>query len=240
MKRLIGLMMLLAASLAFASSGVELDSPDIDLEDTASLKRGGELFATYCQGCHSAKYMRYSRIASDLGLAEEVVKKDLIVGPKTIHDSMTTAMDSKESAAWFLGISPPDLSLIARSRGTDWLYSYLRSFYIDPSRPFGVNNTVYPDVAMPNVLWELQGHQKAVFSTEDGGKVFAGFEHEGSGRMTPGQFDRAMADLVNFLDYVGEPSKLQRIALGKYVILFLLLFVFLAYLLKKEYWKDIH
>jgi ubiquinol-cytochrome c reductase cytochrome c1 subunit len=240
MKKLIGLMMLLASSLVFASGGVELDASDIDLEDTASLKRGGKLFATYCQGCHSAKHMRYSRIASDLGLTDDVVKKDLIVGAKTIHDSMTTAMDSKESAAWFLGVRPPDLSLITRSRGTDWLYSYLRSFYIDPSRPFGVNNTVYPDVVMPNVLWELQGHQKAVFSTEDGEKVFVRFEHEGSGRMTPDQFDQAMADLVNFLAYVGEPSKLQRIALGKYVILFLLLFVFLAYLLKKEYWKDIH
>lgn len=240
MKNVIGILVLLAPLYAVASGGVELDSVDVDLSDKASLKRGGQLFVTYCQSCHAAKHMRYSRIASDWGLDEDEVLKDLIVGSKTISDSMTTAMDSKEASNWFLGIGPPDLSLVARSRGSDWLYTYLRGFYLDESRPFGVNNSVYKDVAMPNVLWEMQGHQKAVFEEEDGNQVFDGFVSVEDGRMTTEQFDRAMADLVNFLVYVGEPAKLERVQMGKYVILYLLIFLVVAYFLKKEYWKDIH
>ena len=240
MKTILGLFMLLGSFCVMASGQVELDSVDIDLDDKASLKRGAELYVTYCQGCHSLKHMRYSRIASDFGLDESEVSKDLIVGDKTINASMTTAMDSKLANEWFLGVGPPDLSLVARSRGADWIYTYLRSFYQDEKRPFGVNNVIYPDVAMPNVLWELQGIQKAKFKTAKGMKEFAGFRLIDTGRMSPDQFDKAMTDLVNFLVYVGEPAQLERVRLGKYVILFLIIFGVLAYLLKKEYWKDIH
>lgn len=240
MKNFIGLLMLLASLSVMASGSIELDSVDIDLDDKASLKRGGQLFVTYCQSCHSAKHMRYSRIASDLKLDEEEVVKDLILGSKTINDSMTTAMNSKEASAWFLGIGPPDLSVVARSRGSDWLYTYLRGFYVDESRPFGTNNLVYKDVAMPNVLWELQGYQKAVFKEKNDKQVFDGFVMVENGQMSAEQFDQAMTDLVNFLVYVGEPAKLNRESMGKYVILFLLMFLVVAYLLKKEYWKDVH
>jgi ubiquinol-cytochrome c reductase cytochrome c1 subunit len=240
MKTIIGIFLLLVSCCAAASEGVGLDSVEVDLSDREALKRGGQLFVTYCQGCHSAKYMRYSRIAQDLGLDEEEVSRDLILGPKTINDSMTTAMDVNEASEWFLGVGPPDLSLAARSRGSDWIYSYLRGFYLDESRPFGVNNSIYPDVAMPNVLWELQGSQKPVFKTEGGRKVLDDLVIAQKGRMTPQQFDQAMTDLVSFLVYVGEPAKLERVQLGKYVILYLVIFLVLAYLLKKEYWKDVH
>ena len=240
MKKLIGILMIWMPFWAMASSSFDLDSVDIDLGDSESLRRGAKLFATHCQSCHSIKHMRYARIGKDLGMSDEDVKKELIVGPKTVFDSMTTAMDAKESGAWFVGIAPPDLSLIVRSRGADWLYTYLRGFYQDDSRPFGVNNVVYKDVAMPNVLWELQGLQKANFKNEDGGQVFENLSIVMPGRMSVEEFDVAMADLVNFLAYASEPSKLKRVQMGKYVILFLLLFLVVAYLLKKEYWRDIH
>ncbi|MGH8499194.1 MAG: cytochrome c1, partial [Methylococcales bacterium] len=167
------------------------------------------------------------------------VSRDLIVGPKTINDSMTTAMNMNEASNWFLGVGPPDLSLVARSRGSDWLYTYLRGFYLDESRPFGVNNLVYKDVAMPNVLSELQGLQNAVFKNVDGRPVFDGFVSVEKGRMNHSQFDGAITDLVNFLVYAGEPAKIERVRVGKFVILYLLIFLVLACLLKKEYWKDV-
>lgn len=240
MKTIIGIFMLLGSFCVSASGQVELDSVDIDLDDKAALKRGAELYVTYCQGCHSLKHMRYSRIASDFGLDQAKVSKDLILGRKTINGSMTSAMDPKQASEWFLGVGPPDLSLVARSRGADWLYSYLRGFYLDEARPFGVNNAVYHDVAMPNVLWELQGIQKAKFRTVNRQKELAGFRIVEKGRMNAEQFDMAVTDLVNFLVYVGEPAKLERVSLGKYVILFLIVFGVLAYQLKKEYWKDVH
>ncbi len=227
-------------SFCAAAGGVNLEPAEIDLTDKASLKRGGQLFVTYCQGCHSAKHMRYSRIASDFGLDEAEVSKDLIIGRKTINGSLTTAMDANVARDWFLGVGPPDLSLVARSRGSDWLYSYLRGFYLDETRPFGVNNSVYKDVAMPNVLWELQGLQKAIFKTLDGKPVLDRFEIVEKGGMTAIEFNQAMTDLVNFLVYVGEPAKLERVRLGKYVVLYLLIFLLVAFLLKKEYWKDLH
>lgn len=240
MKTIIGILMFLGSFCALASGDIELDSVNIDLDDKDSLKRGGQLFATHCQGCHSAKYMRYSRIAADLGLHEDEVGRDLIVGGKTINDLMTTAMDENQASEWFLGVGPPDLSLVARSRGSDWLYTYLRGFYVDESRPFGVNNLVYKDVAMPNVFWEMQGLQKAVFKEVDGKPVFDKFVSVKDGQMSREQFDRAIGDLVNFLVYVGEPAKLERVSIGKYVLLFLLIFLVLTFYLKKEYWKDVH
>jgi len=240
MKKLSGILIFWLPFYVMASGSIELDEVDIDLADSKSLRRGAKLYVTHCQSCHSAKHMRYARIGKDLGMSDEELINEIIVGPKTVFDSLTNAMDPKESQAWFLGVAPPDLSLIARSRGADWLYTYLRGFYLDDSRPYGVNNTVYKDVAMPNVLGVLQGQQQAIFEKQDGFEVMEKLQIVEPGSMSAEEFDEAMSDLVNFLVYVGEPSQLERVRMGKYVILFLLLFLVVAYLLKKEYWRDIH
>ena len=222
-----------------AGGGVPLDDADVNMSDKASLQRGARLFVNYCMGCHSAKYQRYNRMARDLGLSEEQVKENLMFTTDKIGDTMEIAMDPRDAEKWF-GVAPPDLSVIARARGVDWLYTYLRSFYIDEARPFGVNNIVFPDVGMPHVMWELQGMQKAVFSEKDGHKVFEGFELVQAGKMTPAEFDNSMRDLTAFLSYIGEPIQMERRAMGKWVLLFIAVFFVLAYLLKKEYWKDVH
>ncbi|MCG8427380.1 MAG: cytochrome c1 [Chromatiales bacterium] len=217
MKKLI-LAFLLAAlpMLGMAAGGsVELDDADIDVSDQASLQRGAKLFVNYCLSCHSAKYQRYNRMARDLGLTEEEVKQNLMFTTDKIGDTMNIAMDPEAAAEWF-GTAPPDLSVISRARGDDWIYTYLRSFVPDESRPFGYNNTVFPDVGMPHVLWKLQQDQ----SQE--------------------KFDSDMRDLTAFLSYVGEPIQLERKSLGIKVLIFIAIFFVLAYLLKKEYWKDIH
>ena len=158
----------------------------------------------------------------------------------SIYDQMHTAMNAHDSAKWF-GVEPPDLSLISRSRSADWLYSYLKSFYTDPSKPLGANNLVFKDVGMPNVFWQVQGEQKAIFTTEDDGKqTFEKFVIEKPGTLTEAEFDTMINDLVNFLVYVGEPVKLERERIGKYVLFYLGMFLLIAYLLKKEYWEDVH
>ncbi len=241
MKKLIIALLLGAAPLLAqaAGGGVHLDAADIDMNDKASLQRGARLFVNYCMGCHSAKFQRYNRMAKDLGLSEEQVKENLMFTTDKIGDTMEIAMKPQDAEKWF-GVAPPDLSVIARARGTDWLYTYLRSFYIDESRPFGVNNIVFPDVGMPNVLWQLQGTQKALFADLDGQKIFEGFELVEPGTMSPAEFDRSMRDLTAFLSYISEPIQMERRALGKWVLLFIAVFFVLAYLLKKEYWKDVH
>lgn len=238
MKKLVGILLLVLP--LFVQASVGLDDVDVDVSDKASLKRGVQYFATYCQGCHSIKHMRYLRIADDLGIPEDEAKNELIPIGGSLHGSMTTAMRANDAEKWFAGAKAPDLSLIGRSRGANWLYAYLRGFYLDESRPFGVNNVVFPDVAMPNVLWEMQGQQKAVFKKEGTAEVLDRLVPVTAGSMTPQEFDAAMTDLVNFLVYAGEPAQLQRTSLGKYVILFLIVFLVLAYRLKKEYWKDVH
>lgn len=240
MKKLVGILLLVLPLLAQASVGVGLDEVDVDVSNKASLKRGVQYFATYCLGCHSIKHMRYSRIAEDLGIPEDEAKNELVPVGGSFHGSMTTAMRAKDAERWYAGAKVRDLSLIARSRGPDWLYTYLRGFYLDDARPFGVNNVVFPDVAMPNVLWEMQGQQKAVFKKEGKTEVLDRLVLVEGGQMTPQEFDAAMTDLVNFLVYAGEPAQLQRTRLGKYVILFLIVFLVLAYRLKKEFWKDVH
>ncbi|HHS83486.1 MAG TPA: cytochrome c1 [Gammaproteobacteria bacterium] len=243
MKKLITLFLLaVVPTLGLAGGGsVHLDHADVDLTDQASLQRGAKFFVNYCLSCHSAKYQRYNRMAQDIGLTEEQVKANLMFTTDKIGSTMDIAM-SPADANKFFGTTPPDLSLIARSRGVDWLYTYLRSFYLDESRPTGVNNVVFKDVGMPHVMWELQGWQKAVFKEDEHGgePVFERFELAKPGSMTPEQFDGAVRDLVNFLDYVGEPYKLERQRLGIKVLLFLAVFFVIAYLLKKEYWKDVH
>ena len=215
-----------------------------DVSNKASLQRGARNFVNYCSGCHSAKYVRFNRLAVDLDLTDEQVTQNLVFNGGKITDTMTNNMSEADAAAWF-GKAPPDLSLIARARGTDYLYAFLKSFYIDPSRPTGMNNTVLASAAMPNVLWELQGIQKAVYegeSSADGKSVekhFKGFELVTKGKLTPEEYNEFVRDTVNFLDYIGEPKQLERRGLGFRVVGFLLVLFLLAYALKQEYWKDI-
>lgn len=241
MKKLIVAFLLTAAPVLglAAGGGAHLDKANIDLGDKTSLQRGAKLFVNYCLSCHSAKYQRYNRMAKDLGMTEEEVKENLMFTTDKIGDTMQIAMAAEDAAEWF-GTAPPDLSVITRSRGVDWVYTYLRSFYLDESRPFGVNNTVFPDVGMPNVLWQLQGSQRAVYQDQDGHKVFEKFELVEPGALSPDQFDGAVRDLTAFLSYVGEPIQMERKRLGVWVLLFIAVFFVFAYLLKKEYWKDVH
>lgn len=240
MRQLILVVSLLLPSMVLASGGAALQKADTDICDTASLQAGAKLFVNYCMGCHSANYIRFQRIGKDLELSDEELQKNLMFTAEKVGETMSIAMDNADAKQWF-GVTPPDLSVIARARGTDWLYTYLLSFYVDPSRPVGVNNLVFPDVAMPHVLWEQQGWQKLVHTTDEHG-------HEKAELVLINEADQEKAekykqevrDLVNFLDYVGEPAKLERYSLGKMVIIFLFIFFIFAYLLKKEYWKDVH
>jgi ubiquinol-cytochrome c reductase cytochrome b subunit len=219
-----------------AEAGVELEPFAVNLEDKPSLQSGAATFVNYCMGCHSAGFSRYQRVADDLeipvGLAEDLLLFDR---KASIGDLMTSALPEETAKNWF-GVAPPDLSLVARVRSPEWLYGYLRGFYVDTSRPFGVNNVVFDNVAMPNVLGNLQGTQ---LRCEGEGCV--GTTHvEGTGSMTTEQFDKFTYDLVNFLAYVGEPAAMHRETIGTYVLFFLaFLFVF-AFMLNREYWKDIH
>ncbi len=233
------LLLLLLPFAAFASAGVELQEADIDLADSASLQRGAKYYVTYCLGCHSAKHIRYIRMAHDFNISKEKVLEEIAPEGKGIYETMITAMNAHDSEKWF-GTQPPDLSLIARSRGPDWLVTYLKGFYVDESKILGVNNTVFKDVGMPNVLWQLQGEQRPVFKKVDGQTIIDRLVTKEPGTMSNKQFDRMVNDLVNFLVYVGEPHQLERLRLGKYVLLYLFMFLIIAYLLKKEYWKDIH
>jgi len=227
-----------------AGGSVPLDSADIDLGNRQSLWHGAKLFVNYCMGCHSAQYMRYNRVGKDLGLSEDDLKQYLIFGDKKVGDTMTIAMRPEDAARWF-GTPAPDLSLVARSRGPDWLYTYLRTFYLDPKRPFGVNNLVFKDVAMPHVLWELQGWQRPVYRTvkrADGHeeKVIERLELAVPGKLSPAEYDKAVRDLVAFLTYVGEPARFERRRLGPWVLAYLALLIVVFYVLKKEYWRDVH
>jgi len=246
MKKLIAAFLLSVAPAVglAAGGGVHLDHANVDLRDQASLQRGAKLFADYCMGCHSLKYARYERVGTDIGLTPDEVKRDLMPAGGKIGDLMKTAMTAADGEKYF-GTVVPDLTLVARLRGEDWVYTYLRSFYLDEKRPLGFNNVVFPDVGMPHVLADLQGVQKAVFKEEkdkDGNphKAFQKFEQVSPGKLSPGEYDAAVRDLTAYLAYMGEPMKLERQSLGIKVMLFLLLFFVLAYFLKKEYWKDVH
>ena len=206
---------LVALSLnALAAGKVNLDHADTDIMDRASLQNGAKLFMNYCSGCHAISFMRYNRIGSDLGLSDELVKQNLMFAGNKPGETMVTAMPEDAASKWFGGV-PPDLSLVARSKGTDWIYTYLRSFYEDESRIFGVNNKVLVNASMPDALWSLRKDQSEA------------------------EFDNSVRDITNFLDYVGEPAKLIRLQLGKWVLLFLGVLFILVYMLKKEYWKDV-
>ena len=237
------LLLVPVAALAAGGQEIHLDKAHIDPQNTQSLQRGARLFVNYCLSCHSAELMRYERMGKELGIDEQQVSEYLMFTGGKVGDLMTVATAPEDAKEWF-GTVPPDLTVIARSRGVDWLYTYLRSFYRDDSRHIGVNNLVFPDVGMPHVLWELQGWQEPVITTvkdPDGTeRKVVELELVEPGLLTPAEYDRAMRDLVNFLDYMGEPAKHQRKALGVKVIMFLLVFLAVAYLMKKEFWKDVH
>jgi ubiquinol-cytochrome c reductase cytochrome c1 subunit len=242
---------LLAALLAVSGAAVASEAAnDVvtparnDITNMASLQRGARNFVNYCMGCHSARYVRYGRLGKDLGLSEQQVIDNLMFTGERIHDTMKISMRPEDAARWF-GTPPPDLSLIARSRGPDYIYSFLKSFYLDPSRPTGVNNRVMPQTAMPDVLWELQGLQEAVYDGESDAehnavhKRFKAFRLVRPGTMAPKEYDDFVRDTVNFLAYIGEPMQLERRSIGLRVLAFLLVFFLFAYFLKKEYWKDV-
>jgi ubiquinol-cytochrome c reductase cytochrome c1 subunit len=238
----LALCLLPVAALA-AEGGAALEPANTDIHNTASLQRGARNFVNYCMGCHSARYLRWNRLARDLEIPMDEVQRNLMFAGGSEHSTLQSAMSAADAKRWF-GNAPPDLSLIARSRGTDYLYSFLRSYYADPSRPTGTNNLVLPGTAMPHVLAPLQGLQQARYEVHTGAdgaavKHIAGLEPGEPGELTAGQYDEFVRDTVNFLDYVGEPIKAQRENLGVWVILFLLLLFALSYLLKQEYWKDV-
>jgi len=229
--------LLVGSTSALASEGAALPRAGNNISDQASLQRGAKLFFNYCVGCHSIKFMRYSRIGEDLGLTEQEVMQNFNFTGVNYGQTIESHMPPADAAKWF-GKPPPDLSLEVRAKTADWVYAYLNSFYLDPSRPVGWNNTVFPNASMPNPLWELQGVQTAV--KKDGSEEVEKLELSKPGKMTPAQFQQATRDLTNFLEYVSEPAALQRKHYGIWVLLFLAGFTFLAYMLKKEYWKDVH
>ncbi len=248
---LIACLLSITAFGAFAGGGAVIPKDHVtpDITDQESMQRGLTLFTNYCFGCHSLGYARYERNADDLGIPHNVYEENLIFGDAKIGELMGIAMPQDQAKIWF-GTLPPDLTLTARLRGPDWIYSYMRGFYVDPSRPYGVNNAVFKDVGMPHVLAGLQGvcAQPPVLGIEPEVDPLSGnivkksgcAEYATQGSMTPDQYDEAIMDLVNFMTYVAEPSRLQSEGLGVTVLIFLaFLFVF-VYLLNKEYWRDIH
>lgn len=235
-------MAMVAAPAAMASESPSLQAANASLADVGSLQNGAKLFFNYCSGCHSLTLMRYSRIGADLGLTEKQVMDNLNFTGAKFGEQIPASMNPLDSKAWF-GAAPPDLSLMARAKGVDYIYNYLKSFYLDPSRPIGWNNTVFPNASMPNPLWELQGIQLAVHEAASGGAEHAAvakFELHQAGSLTAGQFDEVARDIANFLQYAAEPAALQRKAVGIWVLVFLTGFTLLAWLLKQEYWKDVH
>jgi ubiquinol-cytochrome c reductase cytochrome c1 subunit len=242
-KIILGLLMVLPLSVLAAGSNVPLDKAEYDLTDKASLQSGAMLFMNYCLGCHQTQYQRYQRTFEDLSIPIEMGQQYLQFTGEKPGEHIKNAMPAENAAKWF-GAPPPDLTLVARVRGADWIYTYLRTFYADESTKFGVNNLVFPDVGMPHVLEELQGIPSK--TTEkmliDGEMVdrYVGIKADGSGELSAAEYDTAVLDLVNYLVYIGEPSRLQSENIGRWVMVFLLVLLVLVYLLKKEYWRDVH
>ena len=241
MKRFKTLMYALVAApvLAFASgANLHLDKAPIDLADHESLQRGARIFVNQCLNCHSAGYMRYTRL-QDLGLTEDQIKENLLFAAEKPGETMSVAMTKADAKSWF-GATPPDLTVVSRSRGADWLYTYLRSFYRDDTRPTGWNNLVFDKVGMPHVLWTLQGEMVPVYKKVGEHEVIDHLTLAKPGSVTLAQYDAMMSDLVNYMVWMGEPAKMQRQQLGLMVLGFLAVFFVVAYYLKKEFWKDIH
>jgi ubiquinol-cytochrome c reductase cytochrome c1 subunit len=231
-----------ASTLAAGGGDVHLDSANINLRDEGSLQRGAKAFITNCLNCHSAQFMRWGHL-TQIGLTEDQIKANLMFDPNTkFSDYMTTALDPKDGKSWF-GAPPPDLTLVARVRGSDWIYTYLRSYYVDPASPTGWNNEVFPNVGMPHVLHDLQGSMtKAVVGEKEShGKKepVTKLVIERKGTMTTQEYDMYVRDLVNYLTFMGEPARVKRTQIGVFVLFFLTLAFFAALIVKREYWKDV-
>lgn len=250
LKKLIAVLALVPAVVLASEATFPLEKAPDRTKDLAALQNGAKLFVNYCLNCHSASAMRYNRMR-DIGLTDEQIKNNLLFASDKVGDLMTISLSPKDGKNWF-GATPPDLSVIARAKasgdgsGADWLYTYLRTFYKDETRPTGWNNMVFPNVGMPHVMWELQGVRAAKFAEEkdphDASKTvhkFAGFEQVKPGKLSAAEFDNATADLVAYLEWMGEPAQNKRKRLGVVVLLFLGVFLVLAWRLSKSYWKDI-
>ena len=240
--------LLFAPLMAFASGGnVHLDKWPGSVSDKAALQNGAKLFVNYCLNCHSAAFMRFNRL-KDIGLTDQQIKDNLLFTTDKIGETMKSAIDPKQASEWF-GANPPDLTVIARSRagsggsGADYLYTFLRTFYRDDTKATGWNNLVFPSVGMPHVLWQLQGERGAVFEQRESHgqteQVFKGWEQISPGSMTPQQYDQAVGDLVNYLQWMGEPAQNTRVRIGVWVLLFLAGFTFIAWRLNAAFWKDV-
>ncbi len=214
MKKIISLIFIIITTNVLASSKLHLEKVDIDIYNKESLQNGAKMFMNYCSSCHSIGFMRYNRIGQDLGISEKQIVKNLIFGNNKTSDLIVSNINKKDSNKWF-GVTPPDLSLTVRVRGVDWVYNYLNGFYTDNSRPFGVNNHILKNAAMPDILWQLKS------------------------TLSKNEFERKITDITNFLDYVSEPAKLIRTTIGYWVLAFLAFLLIFTYLLKKEYWLDV-
>jgi len=238
---------LLGGAHASSGGGISWDKAPVNTSDVASLQNGAKLFVNYCLSCHSAAFMRYNRL-QDIGFTNEQIKDNLLFATDKVGETMKSAIDPKQAKEWF-GANPPDLTLIARSRaghggtGADYLYTFLRTFYVDETKATGWNNLVFPNVGMPHALWELQGKRRPIYETkEEHGHevhVFKGWEQLTPGTMTPLQYDQAIGDLVNFLQWMGEPAQKTRVRVGVWVLLFLLMFTVITWRLNAAYWKDV-
>lgn len=248
MKKLISIIALAGALVGAPAIAAEtshaLDAAPQQTNDLSALQRGAKLFVNNCLNCHSASMVRYNRL-KDIGLTDDQIRDNLLFSAEKVGETMNVAMHAKDAKAWF-GVQPPDLSVIARARGSDWLYTYLRSFYKDETRDTGWNNLIFPNVGMPHVLWEMQGIRTARFEDRadphDASKTvhtFVGYEQVTPGALKPVEFDQAMGDLVSFIQWMGEPAQNERKRLGVWVLMFLGLFSILAWRLNASYWKDI-
>ena len=264
MKKLSVLFVVLVSACAIGSSayaagghGAVVDKVHMNMSDKASLQNGAKLFVNYCLSCHSAEYSRYNRVAEDLDIPLWQLKENLMFTTEKEGDLMKTTMPAEDAKKWF-GVTPPDLSLVARVRNPDWIYTYLRAFYQDESSPSGWNNSLFENVAMPHALYELQGVQRKVGKAEKDGhgvidahasadavgdQIVVGdtvFELQHAGKLSPAEFDKSMADLTAFLTYMAEPAQLKRHTIGVFTITFLIILMLLCMMLKAEYWRDVH
>ena len=239
MRTLAALGALLMTFVVYGATEVELEPANNDPDNINSLQRGARNFMNYCSGCHSAKYVRFNTLGRDLNLSEEQLVGNLMFNAEKTFETIEATMPMDAAARWF-GQPPPDLSLMARARGTDYVYNFLKGFYLDPDSPTGVDNRVLGGTSMPHVLWELQGYQTAVFSTDENGiQHFERFEQATTGTMSTEEFDEFARDTANFMEYMSEPIRSTRRVLGTWVIMFLIFFWILAYNLMKQIWKDV-
>jgi len=243
LSRLVAILALVVSAEAMAAGGaVHLEAADIDPGNISSLQRGARNFMNYCSGCHSAQYVRFNTIGKYLGLSEEQLVDNLMFNAEKTFETIQASMPAADAARWY-GTAPPDMSLMARAKGADYIYNFLKGFYLDPDSPTGVDNTVLVGTSMPHVLWELQGYQNAIFSEHTVGGVtsheFEGFEQVTTGALDAEDYDDFVRDTVNFLAYIAEPIRSERRMIGTWVIIYLLVFLVIAIMLKKQVWKDV-